>query len=104
MPMLFTYGTLQSNSTQMAIIGREVPLLEPATLNGYGHIGGDWEGRGEIPMISPASGAVTGSVFHVTDYELECTDRYEGRGYRRIRETVKIDGKDLNVFVYVHNP
>ena len=105
---LFSYGTLQQPDVQLANFGR---LLtgSPDTLAGY---------RVDMveitdPKVLAQSGAafhpilrfsgnasdrITGSVFAVTDVEIEQSDRYEVDDYQRISVTL---ASGLTAYVYV---
>ncbi len=111
MPYLFSYGTLQLPSVQMANFGR--PLLgKPDTLLGY------VIGQVEItdPRVLAESGQqyhpilqftgsnaneVTGTVFAVTEQDLVKADSYEVRDYQRVSAKLK---SGLTCWVYVAAP
>ena len=95
MPLLFSYGTLQESQVQRSTFGRlldgrrdELPEFEPSLV------------RIDDPQVAAAIGRshhanvtfngshdsrVSGTVFEVTDLELEAADRYEqAAAYTRI--------------------
>ena len=109
MPFLFSYGTLQQESVQVATLGRllrgrpdEVLGFEPsfvriedpsvaATLDKTHHANLTFTGRSE--------NRVGGTVFEVTDAELELADEYErSAAYVRIVATLASGGR---AWVYV---
>jgi gamma-glutamylcyclotransferase (GGCT)/AIG2-like uncharacterized protein YtfP len=94
MPLLFSYGTLQQEAVQMATFGR---LLrgQPDELIGFAQS----MLKIEDPEFVTTSGKayhsivklngrndsrVRGTVFEVSDSELEKADQYEPAGYKRI--------------------
>ncbi|HLT27825.1 MAG TPA: gamma-glutamylcyclotransferase family protein [Zeimonas sp.] len=94
MPLLFSYGTLQLESVQLATFGR---LLtgEPDELVGYERsvVRIDDEdvvaasGSAEHPIVrrnGRTDSRVKGTVFELTDAELAAADRYETDAYRRV--------------------
>ena len=110
MPLLFAYGTLQSESVQQATFGRrleglpdELPSYEASAV------------RIEDPKLAAESGrshhanityngrdasTVMGMAFEVTEAELEIADRYEEpASYKRILVTLK-SGREA--WVYLH--
>ena len=98
MPLLFSYGTLQQESTQLSTFGR---LLRgrPDALPGFAQSSltiDDPEfvaasGKAEHAIVSfnerPES-RVSGTVFEVTEDELARADQYEPAGYERILVTL----------------
>jgi len=103
---LFSYGTLQDESVQLATFGRKV-LGEPDVLKRYR--------EGRVPVRTGAlttgtyhlnaeftghdSDSVTGTVFQVTLDELEQADSYEATAnYKRIRVELE-SGKQAWVYV-----
>lgn len=94
MPLLFSYGTLQQDNVQQATFGR---LLSgrPAELVGYSlsMIAIDdpevvkTSGKTHHPIVrftgAPAD-RVAGTVFNVTQVELEHSDKYEVAAYKRV--------------------
>ncbi len=100
MPLLFSYGTLQNKSVQIANFGRELTGREDA-LPGYTRslvpitdpelIGSD--GESHYASAEPASNpedSVSGTVYEVSEHELAVADEYEAPAdYRRILVTLK---------------
>lgn len=104
---LFSYGTLQLDSVQMANFGRRlkgqpdampgwrtdmIEITDPDVLKA--------SGERFHPVVSPgASGdEVTGQVFEITAEELSAADSYEVSDYKRIAVTLK---SGLVAWVYV---
>ena len=94
MPLLFSYGTLQQEGVQMSTFGR---LLEGRTdaLVGYAQsiveVGNAdvvaKSGKTHHPIIAFTGNfedRVSGSVFEITDAELEGADAYEVNAYKRV--------------------
>jgi gamma-glutamylcyclotransferase (GGCT)/AIG2-like uncharacterized protein YtfP len=112
MPALFSYGTLQRKSVQLANFGRELTGRQDA-LPGYV--------RGRTPITDPNEAAmigdshydnvepsanpedaVTGTVFEVTEEELAAADKYEEpAAYRRSLVTLRSGAR---AWVYIHSP
>lgn len=98
MPLLFSYGTLQQDGVQLATFGRKlsgqsdalpgfeltVVLIEDAAVIAT-------SGKAHHPIVkfngNPAS-RVPGTVFQISDAELESADRYEVSAYQRIAVTL----------------
>lgn len=94
MPLLFSYGTLQDEEVQFALFGRRL-VGRKAHLLGYAQEGiqlGDAEftrgnsaSRFTILRIAHSQAApVEGTVFEVTERELELADEYEPAEYKRV--------------------
>ncbi|OHX11085.1 UDP-N-acetylmuramate--alanine ligase [Chromobacterium amazonense] len=94
MPKLFSYGTLQQDNVQLATFGR---LLHgsPAQLIGFKQemlAIRDAEvvrasGKTHHPIVRSSANRqdrVAGSVFDISDAELEQADRYEVDDYQRV--------------------
>jgi gamma-glutamylcyclotransferase (GGCT)/AIG2-like uncharacterized protein YtfP len=108
MPLLFSYGTLQQAEVQRATFGR---LLEGSAdaLVGFEQA---WvriedeavlatSGRSHHPIVKPSdapASRVPGTVFEITDAELDQADRYEVAAYRRIATTLA-SGRQAWVYV-----
>ena len=109
MVLLFSYGTLQDKSVQIATFGRELVGRKDA-LPGFTRVllpitHGESTARGEAhhanaePSPNPED-AVHGTVFEVTEQELAATDRYEEpASYRRMLVTLRSGDR---AWVYVH--
>ena len=105
MPLLFSYGTLQQESVQLATFGRllrgekdELPGYEQSLLeitaagSKTHHLNVTRNGRNDS--------RVGGTVFEVTDAELVAADRYEqSAAYTRVTARLA-SGKQAWVFVY----
>ena len=104
---LFSYGTLQQESVQMASFGRllkgapdalpgwrreMVEITDPDVLA--------QSGERFHPILVPgqASDEVAGMVFEITEEELASADRYEVADYKRIAARLK---SGIEAWVYV---
>ncbi|MGP8034000.1 MAG: gamma-glutamylcyclotransferase family protein [Steroidobacteraceae bacterium] len=108
MPLLFSYGTLQQDNVQLATFGR---LLE-----GHGDqlVGAEMSillvddetvvaasGRTHHPVVrlnGVETSRVRGTVFAITDAELEHADSYEVAAHKRVA-VVLASGKEAWVYV-----
>jgi gamma-glutamylcyclotransferase (GGCT)/AIG2-like uncharacterized protein YtfP len=108
MDQLFSYGTLQLNSVQMAIFGRLLSGPSDA-LAGYvatsllieAASAAIVSGRREhaaVRRTGDVAHHVRGTVFEVTHADLAHADRYEGKAYRRVMETLQ-SGRRAWVYV-----
>ena len=108
MPLLFSYGTLQQEGVQTATFGR---LLDgkPDALVGYAQeliAIGDPEvvaksGRTHHPIVVHTGWSedrVAGTVFEISDEDLDRSDAYEVEAYRRILAPL---ASGLKAWVYV---
>ena len=95
MELVFSYGSLQDRSVQLAHFGREL-TGHPDGLPGY------LRGRfGRHANVQPGSSAdvVEGVVFEITEEELATADGYEkGEGYRRIEAQLR---SGIRAWVYL---
>lgn len=108
MSLLFSYGTLQQDSVQLATLGRlltgsgdaivgyelsSIAIDDPAVVAA--------SGKSRHPIVrftgSP-SDHVEGLVFEVSDVELARADRYEVGAYRRVRAQL-LSGRKAWVYV-----
>jgi gamma-glutamylcyclotransferase (GGCT)/AIG2-like uncharacterized protein YtfP len=97
--LIFSYGTLQDKSVQVANFGRELSGRTDA-LPGYVRRLVAHHANAE-PSADPDD-AVLGTAFEITEAELACTDQYEaGDHYRRISVTLSSGDR---AWVYVHKP
>ncbi|KAF1686860.1 UDP-N-acetylmuramate--alanine ligase [Pseudoxanthomonas broegbernensis] len=106
--LLFSYGTLQSESVQLASFGRRLEGTADA-IRGYAKAMLEItdpevlasSGERFHPIVS-ASGdpddEVAGTVFRISAAELEAADRYEVADYRRERARLASGGQ---AWVYV---
>jgi gamma-glutamylcyclotransferase (GGCT)/AIG2-like uncharacterized protein YtfP len=108
MPLLFSYGTLQQDSVQMSTFGRLVEGKADA-LVGYAQsmveIGDAnvvaTSGKAHHPIVAFTGDLVDrvpGSVFEISDAELESADAYEVDAYRRVLASL---ASGLSAWVYV---
>ena len=100
MELIFAYGTLREDSIQMAVFNRSLEGIsdqlayyksgfldldtQSYTTNG--------EGNHVYPVVISTNNqndVVEGTVYKLSSGELKLADRYEGSGYKRIRETLK---------------
>ncbi|MEZ5498101.1 MAG: gamma-glutamylcyclotransferase family protein [Steroidobacteraceae bacterium] len=108
MPWLFSYGTLQQTDVQLATFGRSLTGYED-TLPGYREellritdpevIA--TSGKTHHPIVTPSGNAtdvVAGTVFEISDSELEAADRYEVADYQRVAVTLR-SGRAAWVYV-----
>ena len=112
MPLLFSYGTLQLESVQLATFGRKVqaakdtlakfelskvPMRERARVEKLGTAH-----HQNVIFNGDALSQVFGTVLDITDEELHLADRYERQAdYRRIAATT---AAGRSVWVYAHSP
>lgn len=106
--LLFSYGTLQDKSVQLANFGRELTGQQDAML-GYAQ---SWiditdpevlasSGKSHHPIVAPSTenGArVEGMVFQITAQELAAADAYEVADYKRVEVGL---ASALRAWVYV---
>ncbi len=107
---LFSYGTLQTESVQLANFGRTL-AGRPDALLGYrlqmiqimdqefvATSGAEYHRN--LEFTGSASNVVEGTVFAVTQYELEQADAYEPDGYERVRVKLR---SGTEAWVYFHS-
>lgn len=106
--LLFSYGTLQDKSVQLANFGRELAGQHDAML-GYSQ---SWveitdphvlasSGKTHHPIVAPTTepGArVEGMVFQINEAELAAADAYEVSDYKRVAVGL---ASGLTAWVYV---
>jgi gamma-glutamylcyclotransferase (GGCT)/AIG2-like uncharacterized protein YtfP len=108
MPHLFSYGTLQQDDVQRATFGRLLQGRADA-LPGYAQhmVAIDdpqvvvTSGKTHHPIVrrsGVASDRVAGTVFEISDAELEQADAYEVDAYRRVAVTLA-SGREAWVYV-----
>lgn len=108
---LFSYGTLQDESVQLATFGRVLCGKRDA-LTGYALslVAIDdpqvvaVSGAAHHPIVTPTgspSDAVEGTVFAITAQELRNADRYEVADYKRVAVVLR---SGVQAWVYVQNP
>jgi len=108
MPALFSYGTLQQREVQLATYGRELEGT-PDALPGYRlvplviddprvvHVSGKAVHTIARPTFNPED-RIPGTIFELTEEELESTDAYETSAYRRVQATLE-SGRTAWVYV-----
>ena len=107
MPLLFSYGTLQQESVQMASFGRTLKG-QPDRLPGWRREMVEiidcevfcLSGERFHPILVPgdADDEISGMVFEISEDELLRADAYEVADYKRIAAPLK---SGLTAFVYV---
>lgn len=109
MESLFAYGTLREDSIQRAVFNRSLEGTSDQLayyksgfldLDNQSYIT-DGEGDHVYPVVISTNNqkdVVEGTVYKLSSEELTLADRYEGSGYKRIRETLK-SGQTCWVYV-----
>ncbi len=106
--LLFSYGTLQDKTVQLANFGRELAGQHDA-MPGYSQ---SWveitdpqvlasSGKTHHPIVAPTTEAgakVDGMVFQITEAELAAADAYEVSDYKRVAVSLS---SGLTAWVYV---
>lgn len=98
MPFLFSYGTLQQENVQLSTFGR-ILIGHADALVGFGQSMVKIEdpevvaasGKTHHPIVKfngDTASRVSGTVFKITDTELENADRYEVSAYKRVLATL----------------
>ena len=87
---LFTYGTLQLESVQLSTFGRTLDG-GPDALVGYRVR--MIERHRNLEFTGSTSDCVEGTVFSLSQEELEQADAYEPHGYQRIRVNLRSGGE-----------
>ena|SRR5215213_1323909 len=96
---LFSYGTLQTESVQISIFRRRL-AGSPDALVGYRLrmiqiedkdfvVTSGAEYHRNLELTGSTSDLVEGTVFSVTEHELEQVDAYEPDGYERVQVTLR---------------
>ena len=108
MPLLFSYGTLQDPAVQRANFGRELegrrdrlPGYEVALLEITDPDVLAVSGKTHHPVVRHTGDdedGVDGTVFEVSDDELEAADKYEVDDYSRLLVSL---GSGVRAWVYV---
>ena len=106
---LFAYGTLQQEAVQLATFGRKLDG-SPDALVGYrlqmiqitdqefvATSGAEYHRT--LKFTGSASDFVEGTVFSVTQQELEQSDAYEPEGYKRVRVPLR---SGVEAWVYLN--
>jgi hypothetical protein len=105
--LLFSYGTLQDETVQMANFGRllsgrpdSLPgyKLLPITIDDPAVVALSGKSQHMIAQRSNAAAEVTGMVFEITAQELAAADRYEVAEYTRVQVTLN---SGVKAWVYV---
>lgn len=108
--LLFSYGTLQQENVQMATFGRllqghqdELPGFEQSSVRIEDPQVVATSGKSHHPNVTftgRAGSRVCGTVFEISEAELDAADRYEQSGaYRRIAATL---ASGMQAWVYVY--
>jgi hypothetical protein len=108
MVLLFSYGTLQDKSVQVAYFGREL-AGRPDFLLGYASSFVEIDdpdvvaisGKTHHPIVQPSANSedeVAGTVFEITPQELLAADDYEVSDYKRTSAPLR---SGLHAWVYV---
>ncbi len=106
--LLFSYGTLQDKSVQVANFGREL-AGRPDALLGYASSFVEIDdphvvaisGKTHHPIVQPSSNPgdeVAGTVFEITPQELLAADSYEVSDYKRTAAALR---SGVRAWVYV---
>jgi gamma-glutamylcyclotransferase (GGCT)/AIG2-like uncharacterized protein YtfP len=113
MPLLFSYGTLQESAVQLELFGRlfegksdelvgfarSVQMIDdPAFVSKSGKAE-----HAVVTFTGNSENRVRGTVFELSDAEIENADRYEPAGYKRI-ETTLLSGKTAWVYAGMRSP
>jgi len=107
---LFSYGTLQDKSVQLANFGREL-IGHADALSGYQQIFVEitdlkvvaTSGKTHHPIVQASanpSHEVAGTVFEITASELASADSYEVSNYKRVSVLLK---SGVQAWVYVQS-
>lgn len=102
---LFTYGTLRRRGRIEALAGARLAEPRPGVLYGYRK----YDTEHGYPAVLPEEGAqVHGLVWEVDPGALADIDHYEGADhdpplYFRRELPVRVDGAEVQAFVYVGN-
>lgn len=105
---LFAYGTLQTEAVQLSIFGRRLHgtkdalvgyRLKTVTIDDHDFVSlsGAADHR-NLEFTGDPSDSVEGTVFKVTEAELELSDAYEPAGYKRVLVQSR---SGVNVWVYL---
>ena len=109
MPLLFSYGTLQEERVQLSTFGKklmghkdEIVGFEPSRvlIEDRGVVAASGKTHHEnVKFNGNASSRVEGTVFEVTDVELQNADKYEEvSAYKRVAATLA-SGRQAWVYV-----
>lgn len=104
MPLLFSYGTLQDPSVQLAVFGRTIEGRHDE-LVGFGlsqiQMNAErGEAHGSYPIVHATgrpTDRVTGTLLDLTEADLLVSDRYESEAYQRV-PTVLDSGAEAWVY------
>ena len=108
---LFSYGTLQQESVQLATFGRKLGG-NPDTLLGYRLMMIEVKDREfvlasgsshhrNLQLTGVISDTVSGTVFTLTKKELQQADEYEPEGYKRVLAQL---GSGISAWIYLNTP
>jgi gamma-glutamylcyclotransferase (GGCT)/AIG2-like uncharacterized protein YtfP len=93
--LLFAYGTLQQEAVQLATFGRQLEG-KPDALPGYDV--GMFQVHRNLQFTGNPNDLVEGTVFTITQSDLEKADAYEPDGYKRKLVQLK---SGLKAWVYL---
>ena len=108
---LFSYGTLQTESVQLSTFGRRLSgspdaiagyrlrMIQIADQDFVAMSGAEY--HRSLEFTGSTSDVVEGTVFSVTQQELEQADAYEPAGYERVKVRLK-SGAEAWVFMNQH--
>jgi hypothetical protein len=113
MPLLFSYGTLQRQDVQLATFGRRL-RGEPDELVGFEEsilrvtdpefvAASGKADHAVVRFTGRSDGRVRGTVFELTERELEDADRYEPAGWKRVSATLA-SGREAWVYADARSP
>jgi gamma-glutamylcyclotransferase (GGCT)/AIG2-like uncharacterized protein YtfP len=107
MPLLFSYGTLQQENVQFSIFGRllfgqqdELPEFEQSLVHIEDPNIVSISGKSDHSIVKfngVATSRVRGTVFEISDAELNKADNYEAPAYQRVVATLA-SGKQAWVY------
>jgi len=109
-PLLFSYGTLQQEKTQLQLFGR---ILQgtPDTLRGYKIVPieitdeaflsrGEHKDQLTIIISEDKNDNIKGMVLEMTEEELLVTDKYEPGNYKRVAVVLE-SGKEAWIYMVI---
>lgn len=99
MEKLFTYGSLQYPDIQMKLFNSTLVGTRDILI---GYEKGKLEVEGKTFNIATPNpdGKIEGTVYDLTDEQLARADRYEGKGYKRIRVSL-LSGSEVWLYVRI---
>jgi hypothetical protein len=110
-PLLFAYGTLQQNQVQLSTFGRVLPgapdklvgfIIAEVRIDSKSVVASSGKEYHPIAkFIGLLKNRIPGTVFEMTENELQQPDQYEVDNYQRIQTTL-VSRK--NAWMYVETP